>query len=210
MRIHVLTGRLSRKGVEAIFSTPRKGRNVQFLVGLLVLLIGIILCAAVGLKSQSPRLFGAPEIGLYLSVLLSSLGVCLVVVGGGICLSYSVFGSGVKGSQSLNHSDETSQDTQKDSEGSVRIVKGDGDFRRTVVKTQNVALAGIAFLQSCLVLALYSGLTDEYQSNSSMQLWIRSNLSLGQYFLNWPAALIVAALLGILLVQFLPGRRFSQ
>jgi hypothetical protein len=68
----------------------------------------------------------------------------------------------------------------------------------------------VAFVQSFVLVVLCSGFVQEYESNSTMQIWVRSNFPVGQSVLNWEGVLILSVSLGILLLQFLPGRFFSE
>lgn len=163
----------------------------------------------VGLQSQFPSPFGPLKIGSYLSMLLSSLGLYLVVVACGICLSFSIFRStATTRAQSVDAS--TSQDPRIDFDPSLGRPKASSDPRGRIELSRNLRFGILAFLQSSIVLALYTGLADEYESNLGMRLWIRSRFPFGQYLLNWWIALILAGVLGLLLVQFLPGRRFAE
>ena len=67
-----------------------------------------------------------------------------------------------------------------------------------------------AFIQGLVLIALYAGFVQEYDSNVTLQLWVRSNFSVGQSVLNWESVMILSVSLGLLLLQFLPGRFFSE
>src|SRR5437879_13850897 len=71
-------------------------------------------------------------------------------------------------------------------------------------------IGAIAFVQSVALVALYSGFVQEFESNATMQGWIRSNFPVGQSLLSWEGVLILSVSLGLLLVQFLPGRVLSE
>lgn len=184
--------KIGRRGVEAIFTAARPKRDTRFAIGILVILAGISLWLTAALHSDFPALFATSEIGAYLSILLNSLGLILLITGVGICLSFSVF-------------DRT--DFKEASPDRPRGVRN-GFTGRLI--TRNFGFGLVVFFQSCVVLALYSGLVDEYQSNPSMQLWIRSNLPIGRYFLSLSTALVIAAALGLVVIQFLPERRFAE
>jgi len=71
-------------------------------------------------------------------------------------------------------------------------------------------LGSVAFIQGLVLVALYAGFVQEYESNLTLQVWVRSNFPVGQLVLNWEGVLILSASLGLLLLQFLPGRFLSE
>ncbi|HYY91704.1 MAG TPA: hypothetical protein VE955_06925, partial [Candidatus Dormibacteraeota bacterium] len=68
----------------------------------------------------------------------------------------------------------------------------------------------IAFLESCLAIGFYSGLTDDYRSNVSMQQWVHAAVPAGGYLLSWEAVLLASALMGLVITQFAPGRALAE
>ena len=71
-------------------------------------------------------------------------------------------------------------------------------------------VGAIAFIQSVAIVTLYSGFVQEYESSATMQSCVRSNFPIGQPLLSWERVLILSVSLGLLLVQFLPGRILSE
>ncbi len=71
-------------------------------------------------------------------------------------------------------------------------------------------LGSVAFIQSLLLVALYAGFVQEYESNLTLQIWVRSNFPVAETVLNWENVLILSVSLGLLLLQFLPGRFLSE
>ena len=71
-------------------------------------------------------------------------------------------------------------------------------------------IGAIAFIQSVGIVTLYSGFVQEFESSATMPSWVRSNFPIGQSLLSWEGVLILSVLLGLLLVQFLPGRVLSE
>ena len=67
-----------------------------------------------------------------------------------------------------------------------------------------------ALVQSLVLVALYAGFVQEYDSNFTLQLWVGSNFPVGQSVLNWESVMILSLALGFSLLQFLPGRFFSE
>ncbi len=182
-------GRIGKKGVDAIFTPQHKQRDARFLLGLAGVVSGAALCTAVAVNTRYPKLLGAGEISSYSSLVLSSLGIIFAITGTGISLTYS----------SLNASRENDDRSRSDS---VQA--------RGALSSNNMKFGLIAFIQTCIAITLYSGLAEEYQSNSSMRAWIHSILPLGQVFLSGEFVLVFAALLGIAVVQFLPGQVLAE
>lgn len=143
------------------------------------------------LASTDPRIFGGFAVSLYAFLVLSSLGIVLVIPGAGLCLTFSFRGL----TRNFGKSPLT-----------VPTERIDGGL----FAGKNLRYGFIAFLQSSIVLTLYSGLTAEYESNSSMQLWLRSIFPPSQVLLSNEAIFITAGLLGLLIVQFLPGQAFAE
>ena len=75
---------------------------------------------------------------------------------------------------------------------------------------QGSKLGIVAFIQGLVLVALYAGFVQEYESNFTLQIWVRSNFPVGQSVLNWESVLILSVAMGLLLLQFLPGRFFSE
>jgi hypothetical protein len=200
--------RLGRKGVDAIFTPDRQQRDARFLVGLAGIVGGIVLWTTVILDSIYPKLFGTSEIGPYLSMVLSSLGIMLVMSGAGICVRYSIFRPVYERSRVPDTLDPSTDRSVLSPVGSS--LEGYGEPPVGILSSKNIRFGLIAFVQSCLVLALYSGLVDEYQSNVSMRHWVSSVFSYGQLVLSWEAVLVASTLLGIVVVQFLPGGALSE
>jgi len=71
-------------------------------------------------------------------------------------------------------------------------------------------VGAIAFIQSVAIVKLYSDFVQEYESSATMQSCVSSNFPIGQPLLSWERVLILSVSLGLLLVQFLPGRVLSE
>jgi hypothetical protein len=206
--VNVARKRLGRKGVDAIFTPDRQQRDARFLVGLAGIVAGIAIWTIVIMDSIYPKLFGTSEIGPYLSMVLSSLGIMLAISGAGICISYSIFRPVYERSRMPDTLDPSrGRSVLSDRASSL---EGYGGQPVGILSSKNTRFGLMAFVQSCLVLALYSGLVDEYQSNVSMRQWVSSVFPYGQLVLSWEAVLVASALLGIVVVQFLPGRALSK
>jgi hypothetical protein len=199
--------RLGRKGVDAIFTPDREQRDARLLIGLAGIVVGITLWTTVALDSSYPNVFGASEISSYASITYASIGIVFVISGAGICKTYYALRS--------PHRTDPALDTEKLTSNhailSVRESLQDyGEPRAGVLASTNLKFGLIAFIQSCIMLSLYSGLADEYHSNLSMRLWVSSIFSYGGLVLGWEAVLATAALLGLIVVQFLPGKALAE
>jgi hypothetical protein len=177
--------------VDAIFTPPKKQMDDRFLIGIAGIVVGIVLWTTVTLDSIYPRLFGASEIGSYSSLVLLSLGVIFVISGIGISLTYYPFNS--------THGSRGRALSQSYSEQATGILP-----------STNLRYGLISFIQSSIAIALYSGLADEYHSNPSMQEWIHAIIPLGQLLLGRECVLFVAGLMGLSIVQFLPGQALAE
>ena len=185
--------------MEAIFTGARPKTSAGFALGILGVLVGISLWIIAGLRSGSESLLGTLLIGSYFSTFLPSLGLILVITGAGFCLSFSILSV-----------TRLAQEVPPDRKATASLTEHRGTKSVGVIMTRNFRFGIAAFFQSCAVLALYSGLVDDYRSNLSMELWIRSNLPIAQYFLNSLTGLVLAAVLGLTVIQFLPGRLFAE
>jgi hypothetical protein len=183
--------RIRRKGVDAIFTSPRKKIDDRFLVGIAGIVAAIALWTTVTFESMNPRLFGASEISSYSSLVLLSLGVILLISGTGISLTYY-------------HSNSTHENGRRtSSQGYLEQETG-------VLLSTNLKYGLTSFIQGSIAIALYSGLADEYRSNPSMQEWIHAIFPLGQLLLGRECVLVVAGLMGLSIVQFLPGQALAE
>lgn len=142
------------------------------------------------LDSRFPRIFVAFAISSYAFMVLSSIGIILVISGAGMCLAFSSWNA--------------TRNIGKASP-SVRAEKS----KKGLFATKSLMYGFVAFLQSCIAITLYSGLAGEYQSNSSMQLWLSSIFPPSQILMSNEALFATASLLGLLTVQFLPGQAFA-
>ena len=180
---------IGKKGVDAIFTPPRQRRNDRFRVGLVAILACIALCTGVILGTRYAKPFGAFTTNSYSSLVLLSLGVIFVISGTGISITYY-------STQTL----ENPVDSRK------AYSTPDLGARPST----NLKYGLIAFVQSSIAIALYSGAADEFNSNPSMQEWIRATFPFGQLLLQRECVLIVAALMGLSIVQFLPGQALAE
>jgi hypothetical protein len=187
LRSQTERGRLDRNGVDALFTPARKQRDRRLLVGVAAILTAVALWSTV-VDSRDPRFVGTFVTTAYYSIVMASLGEVLAIVGVGITLTYLSLGPRREGSRN-------------------RIGGAHGPEWFSSI---NLRYGLLAFAESCFAVALYSGLSDEYESNLSMQLWVRSSIPFGQFLLTAGGVLAVSALLGLVTVQFLPGRLLAE
>jgi len=81
---------------------------------------------------------------------------------------------------------------------------------RRILPMSNMRFALFAFIQSLVISALYAGLVEEYQSNLTMQQWVRLVFPTAKYILNGETVLVLSTLLGLITAQFLPGRLLAE
>src|SRR5712692_539527 len=198
---HVHRRSRERKGLEAIFSSPEPGRDREILAGAAGIIAGLFLSILAIFRPHTPQDLGPLANAVYSSLTFGALGVLLLICGGGT-ITYAI--------------------AQRESNLSKRIVPtlaGHSDvdaFEEHVghSETQRMFGAGIkmgvvAFIQSLVLLVLYSSFVQEFESNLTMQIWVQSNFAVGQSVLNWEGVLILSFFLSFLLLQFLPGQFFS-
>ncbi len=175
-----------RKGLEAIFSSKEPSNKMEALAGAAGTLAGLLLAVLAILRTDEPQVLGMLANVVYSTLTFGALGALLLVSGGGTIAFV------------LAHRDP-------------RLSNGTA----SPLQTQRMSgpgsrIGAVAFIQSLLLVGLYSGYVQEFESNTTMQVWLRSNFPVGQSVLNWEGVLILSVLLGFLLLQFLPGRYFSE
>lgn len=175
-----------RKGLEAIFTSKESAIKREVLTGAVGMLAGLLLAVLAILRTDEPQALGILANVVYSALTFGSLGVLLLISGGGtIAFAFA----------------------SRESRRSIRIA--------SPLETQQKfgpgsRIGAIALIQSLVLVGLYSGFVQEFESNKTMQVWLRSNFPVGQSVLNWEGVLIVSVSLGFLLLQFLPGRYFSE
>src|SRR6266571_5353129 len=183
--------RLGQKGVDAIFSSASEHRPASFLVGVLGIVTGVALWFTILLDLEYKRFLGPSETDSYLTLFLASIGLILVLVGAGICTVSSI---------------STAPTEEKALEGYPELAKPS----RRILPMSNMRFALFAFIQSFVISALYAGLVEEYQSNLTMQQWVRLVFPTAKYILNGETVLVLSTLLGLITAQFLPGRLLAE
>jgi hypothetical protein len=188
------------RGLDAIFSAQKPGREKEILTGSTGIITGVLLFILAIFRTYSPEVLGPFSDAVYSSLAFGAVGIILLICGGGT-ITFAI------AHRKSNHS----QPLRSERDNSSSILGG------IEVHTETRGMFGassrigaLAFVQSLVLVVLYSGFVQEFESNTTMQIWLQSNLPVGQSVLNWESVLILAIFLGLLLLLFLPGRYFSD
>jgi len=200
--IRARRGKHERKGLEAIFTSQNNVRNREVLAGVAGVVAGLFLSIVASFQEQDPQALGIWGQWIYSPLAFGSMGALLLICGVGTIIFGLVHHETGLADRIASSADEHSEADPSGSDGSA---KG----RRRIFGPGS-KLGRVAFVQSLVVVVLYAGFVQEYESNSTMQLWIRSNFPVGQSVLNWEGVLILSISLAFLLLQFLPGRFLSE
>jgi len=155
------------------------------------IIAGATLWITVLFDREYARFLGPSETDSYLALSLTSIGLILVLIGAGICTVPWI---------------SPAPTEEKALEGYTELANP----ARGSLPTTDMRRALFAFIQSTLIAALYTGLVEEYQSNLSMQQWVRLAFPTAKYVLNWETVLVLSTLLGLITTQFLPGRILAE
>lgn len=189
-----------RKGVEAIFSSQRAGGERNLLAGAASVVVGLVLTVFALFRTDAPRILGPLGSSLYSSLTFGALGALFLVCGGGTLTFFVACRKSRLPKDAVLRIDGPSEVDD--------FVDASGRTQRMFHSSPRIG--ALAFVQSLALVALYSGFVQEFESNKSMQIWVRSNFSVGQSVLNWEGVLLLSVSLAVLLLQFLPGRFFSE
>ena len=187
-----------RKGLEAIFTSEKERMEVEIPTGAAGIIGGLILSVLAVFRSDAPKVLGPWGDAVYSAVTLGSLGALLFICGVGS------FAFGVAHREARLRHTSASSTTDIDS-GFAK----DND-RTQRMFGQGSRIGAVAFIQSVVLVGLYSGFVQEFESNLTMQTWVRSNFPIGQSLMSWEGVLILSVSLALLLLQFLPGRFLSE
>lgn len=187
-----------RKGLEAIFTSQNRVRNSEVLTGAVGVAAGLFLSTLAAFPAEAHQALGAWGQAIYSPLAFGSIGVLLLICGAGT-VTFAL------ANRETRLENPMASSTDEHSEVDLcRRAKGPNG-RRSLFGP-GYKLGTVAFIQSLVLVALYSGFVQEYESNLTLQIWVRSNFPVGQTVLNWEGVLILSVSLGILLLQFLPGR----
>ncbi len=191
--------RPERKGLEAIFTSQKEGMEIEILTGTAGTMAGLFLSVFALFPADALQALGPWGDTIYSALTFGSLGALLVICGGGtIIFAIAHRETKIQNTSSSPTTDLDPLGFEKDHEETRRMF-GPGS-----------RIGAIAFIQSVALVALYSSFVQEFESSPTMQGWVRSNFPIGQSLLSWEGVLILSVSLGLLLVQFLPGRVLSE
>ena len=191
-----------RRGLEAIFTSERAGRKREFLTGAVGIIGGLFLSVLALFRGGAPKILGPLAAAVYSSLTFGAVGALLLICGCGI-LTFAIGRREAK----LSNNTVSPIDGPSGVDDLGDVVSHNATNRMFGLGSR---ISAVAFVQSLVLVLLYSGFVQEFDSNVTMQMWVRSNFPVGQSVLNWEGVLILSVSLGILLVQFLPGRFFSE
>jgi hypothetical protein len=188
-----------RRGLEAIFSSHEHRGERELLAGSAGIIAGLLLSIIAILRTDSSQAVPFVD-SVYSSLSFGAVGVILLICGSGT-ITFTISQRDSKQSRSMRSEIDNSASTL-----------GDRDVHTGTRGTLGASsrIGAVAFFQSLVLVILYSGFVQEFESNTTMQIWLQSNFPVGQSVLNWEGVLILAVFLGIVLLQFLPGRYFSE
>ena len=189
--------RQAQNGVQAIFTEANNQRErTQAIVGVIVTITG--------------SLIWSWTIQISAPMTLISLGLLLTIAG----VSLSAYSLAImrtsrdtKGIRSALYRLESLVEPRSEPEAppipsAIGAETGRGKTGR-FPKTLAVAL-----VEAVMLIIAYSGLVHEYAHNVNMQEWVRANVSLGGYLLNYQAVFVVTGtLLGAVVFQLRFGRQ---
>lgn len=189
-----------RKGLEAIFSSQKPGRAKELFTGGAGIIAGLLLSTLAIFRTDFPQALGSFGDTVFSSLAFGAVGVLLLICGGG-----TIMFAAAKRESNQSNPNRSGRDNNSDilEGGAARTGSG-------WMFGPSSRIGAVAFVESLLLLLLYSGFVQEFESNLTMQIWLQSNFPVGQSVLNWETVLILSVALGVVLLQFLPGRYFSE
>ena len=162
------------------------------------MLLGISLIIVSVITVQFPRDWVRSAVGSFESLAMASLGLFVLTCGGGITLARISLPNVVSSRPGAADNNAPSPFTLHSGDSS--------ESSSPLVSSFDPRFALGIFLQGCVLLLLYTGLVEEYESNLTMQEWVGSSLASGRFLLNWGALLVSSFLVGVLFVySLLPG-----
>ena len=172
------------RGLQAIFTSQNDGRTTKILTGAAGIVAGLFLSILAVFRVEDPQALGAWANAIYSSLSFGSLGILLLICGGGTIIFAFRDNRTRQDSSKASRIDEHSEvDSSTDSKAPNRTLRMFGPASK---------MGAAAFIQSVALVVMYSGFVQEFESNLSMQTWIRSNFPVGQSVLNWEGVLILS------------------
>ncbi|MBO0888354.1 hypothetical protein J2P12_04555 [Candidatus Bathyarchaeota archaeon] len=207
LRINASRRRVGGRGVEAFFSRDLVKRRPGFLIGLLAIVSGCTLWMILVVDAYL-KPFSTSIVNSYSSLFASAMGLTLVISGAGICTTSSI--DVIETGEEIEQIELEKRDLVPNGTSSSLASHQVRGRRSGVTLGPSLRYGIIAFIQSCLAIAFYSGLAADYKSNLSMQIWVQASFPAGRFLLSWEAVLFVSALFGLAITQFAPGRAFAE
>jgi hypothetical protein len=185
--------------LEAIFTSQKEGMEIEILTGATGIVAGLFLTVLALFRAEAQQALSPWGVIVYSTLTFGSLGTLLLICGAGTIIF------------AVAHIETKPQNTFAFPTSVVDSLESAEDHGRTRrMLGPGSRIGAVAFLQSVVLVALYSGFVQEFKSNLTMQTWVRSNFPIGQSALNWEGVLILSVSLALLLLQFLPGRFLSE
>lgn len=190
-----------QNGVQAIFTEDNSKRErTQAIVGIIVTITGSLVWSW-ALEISAP-------------MTLVSLGLLLTIAGVSLsAYSFVIMRTSreTKGIRSALYRLESLVEPRSESGAPlVPSATGAGTERGKTMREGFPKTLAVALVEAVMLIIVYSGLVHEYAHNVNMQEWVRANVSLGGYLLNYNAVFIVTGtLLGAVVFQLRVGRQGS-
>lgn len=177
-------------------------RNGDVLTGAVGIFAGLFLSTFDAFPAETHQTLGAWGQAIYSPLAFGSIGVMLLICGAGtVMFAFTNHETKLENSMASSNNEQSGLDSPQ----SVDRLK-----RRQRMFGPGSKLGIVAFIQGLVLVALYAGFVQEYESNFTLQVWVLSNLPVGQLILNWETVMTLSIALGLLLLQFLPGRFLSE
>ena len=190
-----------RKGLEAIFTSQTHVRNSEVLTGGIGIVVGLFLSTLAAFPAEARQALGPWGQAIYSPLSFGSIGVLLLICGTGtIMFAIRNHDTNLENSMRRSPGERTGLDFGQSVEG----------LKERQMFDPGSKLGIVGLIQGLVLVALYAGFVQEYDSNFTLQLWVGSNFPVGQSVLNWESVMILSVSLGLLLLQFLPGRFLSE
>jgi len=159
--IHARRAKHERRGLEAIFTSQNHVRNSEVLTGAVGVVAGLFLSTFAAFQAEAPQALGAWGQAIYSPLLFGSIGVSLLICGVGTVM-FALANRETRLENSMASS--THEHSEVDSPQGAEGPKG----RRRMFGPSS-KLGSVAFIQSLVLVALYAGYVQEYESNLTLQ-----------------------------------------
>jgi hypothetical protein len=188
------------RGLDAIFSAQKPRSEKELLTGSIGIIAGLLLLILAIFRTLAPEVLGPISDAVYSSLAFGAVGILLLICGGGT-ITFAI-------AQRKSNQSQPLRSERENSSSILGSIEAHTETRGTFGASSRIG--ALAFVQGLVLVVLYSGFVQEFESNTTMQIWLQSNFPVGQSVLNWEGVLVLAVFIGIVLLQFLPGRYFSD